>query len=106
MKVGQTIFYINTSFMRTATYMYTIEFFYFLIWAGVETKLIVEKGIWDEIFPLEGGGYVKMRLQFVLNDDERNRIRLMVFFRTYALVLKDSVLYILSFSVDVISFWL
>lgn len=47
---------------------------------GVETKLIVEKGIWDKNFPLEGGGYVKLRLQFVLNDDERNRIRLMVFF--------------------------
>ncbi|XP_024017259.1 uncharacterized protein LOC21409892 [Morus notabilis] len=45
--------------------------------AGVETKLIVEKGIWDDIFPLEGGGHVQMKLQFVLNEDERNRIRLM-----------------------------
>ncbi|PON50454.1 WD repeat containing protein [Parasponia andersonii] len=45
--------------------------------AGVETKLIVEKGLWDDIFPLEGGGQVHLKLQFVLNEDERNRIRMM-----------------------------
>ncbi|KAF3439594.1 hypothetical protein FNV43_RR17872 [Rhamnella rubrinervis] len=45
--------------------------------AGVETKSIVEKGLWDDLFPLEGGGQVHMKLQFVLNEDERNRIRLM-----------------------------
>lgn len=50
----------------------------FLSWAAVETKLIVEKGLWDDLFPLEGGGQVHMKLQFVLSEDERNRIRLMV----------------------------
>ncbi|XP_030490774.2 uncharacterized protein LOC115707077 isoform X3 [Cannabis sativa] len=45
--------------------------------AGVETKSIVEKGLWDDFFPLKGGGHVHMRLQFVLNEDERNRIRMM-----------------------------
>lgn len=50
----------------------------FLSWAGVETKSIVEKGLWDDLFPLEGGGQVHMKLQFVLNEDERTRIRLMV----------------------------
>lgn len=39
---------------------------------------IVEKGIWDDLFPLEGGGHVHMKLQFILNEDERNRIRGMV----------------------------
>ncbi|GLU10042.1 hypothetical protein SLE2022_268710 [Rubroshorea leprosula] len=42
---------------------------------GIGTKMIVEKGIWDEIFPLEGGGHVHMKLQFVLNEEERQRIR-------------------------------
>lgn len=45
--------------------------------AGVQTRLIVEKGTWDDIFPLEGGGQVHMRLIFLLNDDERHRIRKM-----------------------------
>ncbi|XP_041005711.1 uncharacterized protein LOC121250617 isoform X4 [Juglans microcarpa x Juglans regia] len=45
--------------------------------AGVETKSIVERGLWDDLFPLEGGGHVQMNLQFVLNEDERNRIRMM-----------------------------
>lgn len=44
----------------------------------METKLIVEKGLWDDLFPLEEGGQVHMKLQFVLSEDERNRIRLMV----------------------------
>lgn len=48
--------------------------------AGVETKSIVERGLWDDLFPLEGGGHVQMKLQFVLNEDERNRIRMMVLF--------------------------
>nr|GMD54334.1 uncharacterized protein LOC109171147 isoform X2 [Ipomoea batatas] len=42
---------------------------------GVKTTLIVEKGSWDDIFHLEGGGYVHMKLQFILSEDERNRIR-------------------------------
>ncbi|KAF5481858.1 hypothetical protein F2P56_002475 [Juglans regia] len=45
--------------------------------AGVETKSIVERGLWDDLFLLEGGGHVQMKLQFVLNEDERNRIRMM-----------------------------
>ncbi|KAK6944828.1 hypothetical protein RJ641_025930 [Dillenia turbinata] len=43
--------------------------------SGVETKLVVEKGLWDGLFPLEGGGYVHLRLQFILSEEDRNRIR-------------------------------
>ncbi|XP_017983546.1 PREDICTED: uncharacterized protein LOC18588405 isoform X3 [Theobroma cacao] len=42
---------------------------------GVETRLVVEKGVWDDIFFLEGGGHVHMKLQFVLSEEERQRIR-------------------------------
>lgn len=49
--------------------------------SGVETKSIVEKGLWDAFFSLKGGGLVHMKLQFVLNEEERIRIRLMVLFR-------------------------
>ncbi|XP_050270235.1 uncharacterized protein LOC126714234 isoform X4 [Quercus robur] len=45
--------------------------------AGVEIKSIVEKGLWDDLFPLEGGGHVHMKLQFVLSEEERSRIRMM-----------------------------
>jgi len=45
---------------------------------GVEIKSIVEKGLWDDLFPLEGGGHVHMKLQFVLSEEERSRIRMMV----------------------------
>ncbi|XP_048431588.1 uncharacterized protein LOC103951948 isoform X3 [Pyrus x bretschneideri] len=45
--------------------------------AGVEVKSIVEKGLWDDLFPLKGGGFVRMKLQFVLNEEERNKIRMM-----------------------------
>ncbi|KAJ6698890.1 hypothetical protein OIU79_012219 [Salix purpurea] len=44
---------------------------------GVETRLVIEKGIWDDTFPLEGGGHVRMKLQFVLSEEDRHRIRLM-----------------------------
>ncbi|XVE54096.1 hypothetical protein DITRI_Ditri03aG0054200 [Diplodiscus trichospermus] len=44
---------------------------------GVETRLVVEKGVWDDMFSLEGGGYVHMKLQFVLSEEERQRIRIM-----------------------------
>ncbi|KAH1057070.1 hypothetical protein J1N35_035135 [Gossypium stocksii] len=44
---------------------------------GLETRLVVEKGVWDDIFPLEGGGHVHMKLQFFLNEEERQRIRIM-----------------------------
>ena len=39
---------------------------------------MVEKGILDDTFPLEGGGHVRMKLQFVLSEEDRHRIRLMV----------------------------
>ncbi|XP_043705945.1 uncharacterized protein LOC122655717 isoform X2 [Telopea speciosissima] len=42
---------------------------------GVETMSIVEKEIWDDLFPLEGGGQLHMKLQFILSDEERKRIR-------------------------------
>ncbi|XP_048442981.1 uncharacterized protein LOC103943989 isoform X2 [Pyrus x bretschneideri] len=45
--------------------------------AGVEVKSIVEKGLWEDLFPLNEGGFVRMKLQFVLNEEERNRIRMM-----------------------------
>ncbi|KAL9254494.1 hypothetical protein AKJ16_DCAP03461 [Drosera capensis] len=49
-----------------------------LFWSeGVQTRLIVEKGTWDDMFPLEGGGQVHMRLIFLLNVEERQRIRKM-----------------------------
>ncbi|XP_043810556.1 uncharacterized protein LOC110610757 isoform X3 [Manihot esculenta] len=43
----------------------------------VETRLVIEKGTWDDIFPFEGGGHVHMKLQFVLSEEERHRIRIM-----------------------------
>ncbi|XP_071911095.1 uncharacterized protein [Coffea arabica] len=43
---------------------------------GIQTMSIVEKVSWDENFPLDGGGHVHLKLQFVLNQEERNRIRL------------------------------
>lgn len=46
-------------------------------YTGVETRLVVEKGLWDDIFSLEGGGHVHLRLQFILTEDERYRIRIM-----------------------------
>ncbi|KAL4283112.1 hypothetical protein GQ457_16G003380 [Hibiscus cannabinus] len=44
---------------------------------GVETRLVVEKGVWDDIFSFEGGGHVHLKLQFVLSEEERQRIRIM-----------------------------
>ncbi|GMI89433.1 hypothetical protein HRI_002612600 [Hibiscus trionum] len=44
---------------------------------GVETRLVIEKGVWDNIFSLEGGGQVHMKLQFVLSEEEHRRIRIM-----------------------------
>ncbi|KAJ4958067.1 hypothetical protein NE237_025178 [Protea cynaroides] len=42
---------------------------------GVETMSVVEKGIWDDLFPLEGGGHLRMKLQLILSDEERKRVR-------------------------------
>lgn len=44
---------------------------------GFQTKSIVEKGVWEEIFSL-GDGHLHLKLQFILNDEERDRIRMMV----------------------------
>ncbi|XP_039066243.1 uncharacterized protein LOC120211845 [Hibiscus syriacus] len=44
---------------------------------GVETRLVVEKGVWDDIFSLEGGGHIHMKLQFVLSEEEHRRIQIM-----------------------------
>lgn len=41
---------------------------------------MVEKGVWDNIFSLKGGWHVHMKLQFVLSEEERQRIRVMVLF--------------------------
>ncbi|KDP33827.1 hypothetical protein JCGZ_07398 [Jatropha curcas] len=43
----------------------------------VETRFVIEKGIWDNVFPFEGGGHVHMKLQFVLSEEDRHRIRVM-----------------------------
>ncbi|XP_022965716.1 uncharacterized protein LOC111465530 isoform X2 [Cucurbita maxima] len=45
--------------------------------AGVQAKSIVEKGFWDDLFPLEGGGRVHLKFQFALSEDDRSRIRTM-----------------------------
>ncbi|GAA0182205.1 hypothetical protein LIER_30336 [Lithospermum erythrorhizon] len=44
---------------------------------GVEIMLIVEKGSWDDYFPLDGGGEVHMKLQFFLSEEDRDRVRMM-----------------------------
>ncbi|KAG7021327.1 hypothetical protein SDJN02_18016, partial [Cucurbita argyrosperma subsp. argyrosperma] len=44
---------------------------------GVQAKSIVEKGYWDDLFPLEGGGRVHLKFQFALSEDDRSRIRTM-----------------------------
>lgn len=46
----------------------------------VQIVSVVERGSWDEFISLEGGGNVHMRLQFVLSEDECNRVRSMVLF--------------------------
>ncbi|KAG8376135.1 hypothetical protein BUALT_Bualt09G0031800 [Buddleja alternifolia] len=48
--------------------------------ADIRTLEVIEKGYWDEVFSLEGeggGGHVHMKLQFILSEEERNRIRVM-----------------------------
>ncbi|KAK7281205.1 hypothetical protein RIF29_08980 [Crotalaria pallida] len=41
---------------------------------GVLVRLILEKGVWEDDFPL-GTGHLHLKLQFILSDDERDRIR-------------------------------
>ncbi|KAI3775580.1 hypothetical protein L1987_50159 [Smallanthus sonchifolius] len=45
--------------------------------SGVRTMSILEKGAWDDVFSIEGGGLIHMKLEFILSDEERNRIRSM-----------------------------
>ncbi|KAL3623654.1 hypothetical protein CASFOL_032470 [Castilleja foliolosa] len=45
--------------------------------ADIRTMQIVEKVSWDDVFSINGGGDVHMKLQFVLSEEERNRIRIM-----------------------------
>ncbi|CAO2823200.1 unnamed protein product [Amaranthus hypochondriacus] len=48
-----------------------------IAFTDVETRSIVEKGTWDDVFPLKGGGNIRLKLTFNLNQDELNRIRSM-----------------------------
>ncbi|KAG9455695.1 hypothetical protein H6P81_000203 [Aristolochia fimbriata] len=41
----------------------------------IQTKTVVEKGVWEDLFPFKGGGLVHMKLLFNLNEEERKRIR-------------------------------
>jgi hypothetical protein len=43
----------------------------------IGTPIIIEKGFWDDLFPLKGGGHVHLRLNFVLTAEERKRIEAM-----------------------------
>ncbi|KAF3781734.1 hypothetical protein EJ110_NYTH36056 [Nymphaea thermarum] len=45
--------------------------------ADIISHSIIEKGLWDDMFPLKGGGSVHLKLQFVLSDAEQQRIRAM-----------------------------
>lgn len=44
----------------------------------VKTMVVVEKRSWDSFFPLEGGGRVHLKLQFILSAEEHKRIHEMV----------------------------
>ncbi|KAK2395537.1 putative replication factor C subunit [Trifolium repens] len=44
--------------------------------AGVHIRMILEKGVWEDMFPL-GEGQLHLKLQVVLSDHERDRIRMM-----------------------------
>lgn len=43
----------------------------------IQTMSIVEKVCWNDVFYLDGGGHVRLQLEFILSDEERNRIRSM-----------------------------
>ncbi|CAA0842084.1 Unknown protein [Striga hermonthica] len=45
--------------------------------ADIRTMQIIEKGSWDEVFSMDRGGHVHMKLRFVLSEEERNKIRAM-----------------------------
>lgn len=39
--------------------------------------MILQKGVWEDMFPL-GEGQLHLKLQVILSDEERDRIRMMV----------------------------
>ncbi|XP_058073901.1 uncharacterized protein LOC131222741 isoform X2 [Magnolia sinica] len=41
----------------------------------VATMSVVQKGLWDDLFPLEGGGLIHMKLQFILSEEDHKRIQ-------------------------------
>lgn len=43
----------------------------------IGTTIIIEKGFWDDLFPLKGGGHVHLRLNFLLTAEERKKIEAM-----------------------------
>lgn len=43
----------------------------------IQTMSIVERVCWNDVFYLDGGGHVRLQLEFILSDEERNRIRSM-----------------------------
>lgn len=57
-----------------------MSFVRFAFWVDIRTMQIIEKGSWDEVFFINGGGHVHMKLQFILSEEDRNRIRIMVLF--------------------------
>ncbi|XP_073132226.1 uncharacterized protein [Henckelia pumila] len=48
-----------------------------IAYTGIRIMQIIQKGTWDDIFSLEGGGQVHLKLRFLLNEEEKNRIRVM-----------------------------
>ncbi|KAL6005893.1 hypothetical protein ACLOJK_039938 [Asimina triloba] len=41
----------------------------------VPTMSVVQKGVWDDLFSFHGGGLVRMKLEFMLSQEERKRIQ-------------------------------
>ncbi|KZV21616.1 hypothetical protein F511_17641 [Dorcoceras hygrometricum] len=48
-----------------------------IAYTGIRVLQIIQKGTWDDIFSLEGGGQIHLKLRFFLNEEEQNRIRVM-----------------------------
>lgn len=64
------------------SHILVIFLYKFVAFRGVDigTMQIIEKGSWDEVFSINGGGHVHLKLDFTLSEDDRNRIRVMVLF--------------------------
>ncbi|XP_057768276.1 uncharacterized protein LOC130988449 isoform X6 [Salvia miltiorrhiza] len=43
----------------------------------IGTMQVIEKGSWDEVFFINGGGHVHLKLHFTLSEEDRSRIRVM-----------------------------